>query len=196
MPEKAASRANEGGILQTRHDTHRPPMNRSVIFISAVSRELRTARDLVAKTLLSLGYEPKWQDITPAETGDLRSVLRKWVDDSAALTDEKRDPRECARVQHRIAYVLDYDGKSREAEPIHRHVVEVRQRVLGAEHPDVFQSCYNLAVSPEDQRKLPDALAFIQRAEAGWTKVLGPDHPDSKDAKQLRERIKAAMRKP
>ena len=53
-------------------------MNRPVIFISAVSRELRTARDLVAKTLISLGYEPKWHDIAPAETGDLRAILRKW----------------------------------------------------------------------------------------------------------------------
>ena len=38
-----------------------------VIFISAVSKELHSARDLVAKTLLSTGYEPKWQDIAPAE---------------------------------------------------------------------------------------------------------------------------------
>jgi hypothetical protein len=44
-----------------------PPMLRSrpVIFISAVSRELRSARDLVAKTLIAMGYEPKWQDIAP-----------------------------------------------------------------------------------------------------------------------------------
>jgi len=56
-----------------------------VIFISAVSKELHGARDLVAKTLASLGYEAKWQDIAPAEAGDLRGVLRKWVDDSAAV---------------------------------------------------------------------------------------------------------------
>ena len=60
-------------------------VNRPVIFISAVSRELRTARDLVAKTLIALGYEPKWQDIAPTETGDLRAVLRKWADDSAGV---------------------------------------------------------------------------------------------------------------
>ena len=42
-------------------------MDRPVIFISAVSGELRTARDLVAKTLTSLGYERKWQDIAPVD---------------------------------------------------------------------------------------------------------------------------------
>ena len=59
--------------------------SRPVIFISAVSRELRSTRDLVAKTLIALGYEPKWQDIAPTETGDLRAVLRKWVDESHAV---------------------------------------------------------------------------------------------------------------
>jgi hypothetical protein len=56
--------------------------SRPVIFISAVSRELRSTRDLVAKTLSALGYTPKWQDIAPTETGDLRKVLRKWIDES------------------------------------------------------------------------------------------------------------------
>ena len=59
--------------------------SRPVIFISAVSKELRGTRDLVAKTLLAMGYEPKWQDIAPTETGDLRAVLRKWVDQSHAV---------------------------------------------------------------------------------------------------------------
>jgi tetratricopeptide (TPR) repeat protein len=59
--------------------------SRPVIFISAVSKELRSTRDLVAKTLLAMGYEPKWQDIAPTETGDLRAVLRRWVDQSHAV---------------------------------------------------------------------------------------------------------------
>lgn len=60
-------------------------ISRPIIFISAVSRELRSARDLVAKTLLALGYEPKWQDIAATDAGDLRAVLRKWVDGSDAV---------------------------------------------------------------------------------------------------------------
>jgi hypothetical protein len=50
------------------------------IFISAVSKELRSARQLVANTLFSLGYEPIWQDIFGADQGDLRAVLRKKID--------------------------------------------------------------------------------------------------------------------
>ena len=55
--------------------TPRPP-----IFISAVSKELRSARQLVANTLQFLGYEPVWQDIFGTEQGDLRSMLRQQID--------------------------------------------------------------------------------------------------------------------
>jgi Domain of unknown function (DUF4062) len=50
------------------------------IFISAVTRELGPARQLVANTLQSLGYEPVWQDIFSTEQGDLRAVLRRKID--------------------------------------------------------------------------------------------------------------------
>ncbi len=53
----------------------RPP-----IFISAVSRELRSARQLVANTLTFLGYEPVWQEIFGTESGDLRAILRQQID--------------------------------------------------------------------------------------------------------------------
>ena len=53
---------------------------RPLIFISAVSRELRSARQLVANTLTFLGYQPIWQDIFGTEGGDLRALLRQQID--------------------------------------------------------------------------------------------------------------------
>lgn len=53
---------------------------RPSIFISAVSKELGSARQLVANTLQFLGYEPVWQDIFGTEQGDLRDMLRKKID--------------------------------------------------------------------------------------------------------------------
>lgn len=53
---------------------------RPLIFISAVSRELKSARQLVANTLTFLGYQPVWQDIFGTESGDLRSLLRQQID--------------------------------------------------------------------------------------------------------------------
>ncbi|MEP6668605.1 MAG: tetratricopeptide repeat protein [Chthoniobacter sp.] len=60
-------------------------VSRPVIFISAVSKELKSARQLVANTLLQLGYEPMWQDIAGLEQGDLRAVLREKIDECAGL---------------------------------------------------------------------------------------------------------------
>ena len=53
---------------------------RPTIFISAVTAELGSARQLVANTLTFLGYEPTWQDVFGTETGDLCAVLREKID--------------------------------------------------------------------------------------------------------------------
>lgn len=50
------------------------------IFISSVSYELASARQLVANALTRLGYEPVWQDIFGTESGDLRQMLRDKID--------------------------------------------------------------------------------------------------------------------
>ena len=51
-------------------------LQKPVVFISSTS-DLRSARDLVAKVLLSMGYEPVWQDIEPTDGGELLDVLRE-----------------------------------------------------------------------------------------------------------------------
>jgi hypothetical protein len=53
---------------------------RPSVFISAVSRELKSARQLVANTLSFLGYQPVWQEIFGTESGDLREILRQQID--------------------------------------------------------------------------------------------------------------------
>ena len=45
------------------------------------------------------------------------------------------------------------------------------------------------------QGKLAEALPFAQRARDGLQEVLGPEHPDSKDAKELCEKIEAELAK-
>ncbi len=58
---------------------------RPAIFISAVSCELRSARQLVANTLTFLGYESDWQEIFGTEAGDLRAMLRRRIDSCKGL---------------------------------------------------------------------------------------------------------------
>ncbi len=56
-----------------------------VIFISSVSKELRSTRNHVANTLTDMGYDPSYEDIAPVDQGDLLGVLRKWIDQSDAV---------------------------------------------------------------------------------------------------------------
>jgi tetratricopeptide (TPR) repeat protein len=58
---------------------------RPAIFISAVSKELQSARQLVSNTLTFLGYEPEWQDIFSTEEGDLREMLRRRIERCKAV---------------------------------------------------------------------------------------------------------------
>ena len=95
-----------------------------------------------------------------------------------------------------MALALGAQGKNAEAEKELRAVLAIQERVLGAEHPDVFQSCTSLAHCLCNQKKLPEALAFLQRAEAGDAKVPGPEHPYSNLTKGTRMLIEMAMRKP
>lgn len=58
---------------------------RPTLFVSTVTKELRSARQLVANTLTFLGYEPVWQDTFGTETGDLRQMLREKIDGCKGL---------------------------------------------------------------------------------------------------------------
>jgi len=48
-------------------------------FISSVSKELKSARQLTANALTTQSFKPEWQDIFSAEQGDLREMLRRKI---------------------------------------------------------------------------------------------------------------------
>jgi len=55
------------------------------IFLSAVTSELGPAREIAARVLRTLGYEPVYQDEFPAGAGDLREFLQGLIDPCAAM---------------------------------------------------------------------------------------------------------------
>lgn len=60
-------------------------MNRPSLFLSAVSEELRTARQTVAATVRTLGFDPVSQDDFPTGYGELRQWLREQIDSCEGL---------------------------------------------------------------------------------------------------------------
>lgn len=172
-------------------------ITKPVIFISAVSRELHSARDLVAKTLLVLGYEPKWQDIASTETGDLRAVLRKWVDDSAAViqlvghcygfapqeSDTQFGP--VSYTQYEALYARQRgkpvwhlilgddhptDGCSSEPQNLRELQASYRDKVKS--YPDLYHSSHSLPQTEAIVLKLRDDLAQLRKQQRRWSRLV------------------------
>jgi tetratricopeptide (TPR) repeat protein len=70
-------------------------------------------------------------------------------------------------------------GKYDEAATMHRQVLTLRTKVLGAEHPDTLTSMNNLALVLDSQGNYDEAVAMHRQAFGGYQKVLGAEHPDT-----------------
>lgn len=112
---------------------------------------------------------------------------------AAALTDPDVNWYDWFFVQWRIAFALAANNRHHEAETVYRQIIAVQGRALGEEHPDTLTCRMNLANALWAQGKYPEGLSFIDRAELGWRKIFGPDAANFKDAKEIRERMEAAV---
>jgi hypothetical protein len=70
-------------------------------------------------------------------------------------------------------------GEFTTAESFLRLSLEIREKVLGLEHPDTLTSVSQLGSVLESQGKYDEAEAMHRRALEGREKVLGREHPDT-----------------
>jgi hypothetical protein len=166
---------------------------RPVIFISAVSKELKSARQLVANTLQFLGYDPVWEDNFNTEQGDIREILRRKIDEcegvvqivgqchgtALAVPDEVFGPVSYtqyealyARSQGRKVWYLVLDDTfpgdphAEEPEELRKAQAAYRARLQGENH------LFHPLNSPEGLEasvlKLRDDLARLRRGVKQW----------------------------
>jgi tetratricopeptide (TPR) repeat protein len=95
------------------------------------------------------------------------------------LTDREHTPGEWAEVQHVIANLALDQGQYLEAEKLLRNVIEVRNHVLGSEHPDTLRSRNSLDFALWKGGKYPEAEAEFRELITLEEKILGPEHPDT-----------------
>jgi hypothetical protein len=166
---------------------------RPTIFISAVSEELRSARQLVANTLTFLGYEPVWQDVFGTEGGDLCAMLRQQIDQCKGVVQlvgqcygaEPRVPDpEFGRVsytQYEALYARKRDKKVwylfiDESFPIDEHKPEPEElRQLQSAYRSVLKIDTHLFHALRSREaleagvlKLRDDLAQLRRGARQW----------------------------
>lgn len=109
------------------------------------------------------------------------------------FTDEERKLLAEAERRSKQAIALESEGYYAEAEREHWEALFIGERVLSGVDPVVVRSSFNLTLCLEAQKKFRGALTFIERVERSLQKAHGAGHPDTKKAKQIRERIEAAM---
>ena len=80
---------------------------------------------------------------------------------------------------------------------MNQRTLELRERVLGKEHPDTLMGIYCLAYLLQNQKRYDSSSVLYQRALLGYQKKLGLDHPAtlacSKHYSSLLEEMKRAM---
>jgi tetratricopeptide (TPR) repeat protein len=64
------------------------------------------------------------------------------------------------------------------AEPLYLRALEIYEKALGPEHPQVAATLNNLAFLSRAQGRYADAEPLYERALAITEKALGPEHPD------------------
>ncbi|CAB0038331.1 unnamed protein product [Trichogramma brassicae] len=70
------------------------------------------------------------------------------------------------------------NGKYKEAEPLCKRALEIREKVLGRDHPDVAKQLNNLALLCQNQGKYEEVERYYQRALEIYEAKLGPDDPN------------------
>ncbi|WP_062297547.1 tetratricopeptide repeat protein [Nostoc piscinale] len=136
---------------------------------------------------LSLGFShPKTLQLLQA----LVSLCRKMGDYKAADEFAERysthlqlanfeETAETARRLNNISYTLHEKGEYGKAEPLLQQALQIRMKVLGAEHPDTANSLNSLAVLYKSQGRYDEAEPLFKQALQIKMKVLGDKHPDT-----------------
>ncbi|NJN73426.1 MAG: tetratricopeptide repeat protein [Limnothrix sp. RL_2_0] len=110
-----------------------------------------------------------------------------------ALDFPEQDPLDEAYRLGELGYVHDFLGHYSEAEPLYRRSLSIREKQLGADHPDVASSLNNLAALYDSQGKYAEAEPLYRRAVEIAEKSLGVDHPSTQTIRQNLELLRQAM---
>ena len=104
------------------------------------------------------------------------------ADQSGTNTDANPGLEEARRLDG-VALKHYHAGEYAEGIQPARQALEIRERLLGPEHPDVATSLNNLAQLYRSQGRYAEAEPLHQRALTIREKALGPEHPDRKSTR-------------
>jgi len=148
-------------------------MHRLVVELARTAEDEEEARNAVEDELFVEAARLNQSGI-PAPLLAWQPHLRA-VAEKAGQRGDERAARLCNTLGHHLWMIGDYPG----ARPYLERGLTIREKVLGAEHPETAQSLHNLGRLLQDQGDLAGALPYYERALAIREKVLGAEHPDT-----------------
>src|SRR5260370_1130741 len=91
---------------------------------------------------------------------------------------------DAASLFYRVGWYLDDRARYREAEPLLKRALAIREQQLGPQHPDTASSLNNLALLYRAQGKYEQAEPLLKRALAICEQQLGSEHPNTAIARE------------
>jgi tetratricopeptide (TPR) repeat protein len=91
----------------------------------------------------------------------------------------KEEKKLLGRILHNLGECFRIRGQYVEAEAMCRQTLQLRETVLGRDHPDTLASMNNLATSLRQRGKYVEAEAMCRQTLQLRETVLGRDHPDT-----------------
>ena len=100
------------------------------------------------------------------------------AEEAVKIADIKASPLTLALYLAYLAILYKDQGKYSEAEPLYLRSLEIYERQLGADHPDVATNLNNLAALYRAQGKYSEAEPLYLRSLEIRERQLGEDHPN------------------
>jgi len=95
-----------------------------------------------------------------------------------ALQEKLNLSLELAHSLNELGFLYYYQGKYNKAEPLYLRSLEIRERELGVDHPNVAISLNNLAELYQSQGKYGEAETLYLRSLEIMERELGLEHPN------------------
>ena len=135
----------------------------------------------LARTLNALGEvyrtQGKYAEAEPLYLRAIAIAEKALGPEHPPATSLNNPEHPLATSLNNLALLYGAQGKYAEAEPLYRRALAIREKALGAEHPDVAIAFNNLATLYRAQGKYAQAEPLYRRSLAIKEKALGPEHP-------------------
>jgi tetratricopeptide (TPR) repeat protein/predicted Ser/Thr protein kinase len=141
-----------------------------------------------AEALFSQVWEIERRALGPKHPETLRSMSNladvyaiegKYAQAEALLGQLLENEPERLDSTETLAHVYEDEGKYAQAEALLGRALEIGRRVLGPEHPYIFNCLSDLASVYQREGKYDLAGKYAAQALAGLRHALGPQHPDT-----------------